>query len=260
MQPRSRHPVRVIVAVIALLLGVPLAGCASPLFTEGDRLAIRGAENVAAQIGSHRDNTAEVTIEEMVTWWVPDTPITAGPGLATVEALAWSGQIASDSEATIDLRIHVEVEAYRSPSIGGRSNSAGEATVCYRLVWPRYEEAARSEIPCHDTAPPPRPVLPEPPALTDDDTALVANILATVSGLEAIEAALRGAFPDEFYSIDTELWHSEAVVALGIPSERECILIVRNNAGELSYPSYRRISLEPGETGCATALYTNPPF
>jgi hypothetical protein len=237
-----------------------LAGCASLLFTEGDRLAIRGAEDVAKQIGSNRDNTAETTIEEMVMWWVPDGPVVAGAGLAIVEALAWSGQIGPDSEATIDVRIHVEVDAYSSPSIGGKSNSAGEVTVCYRLLWQPYEEASRSEISCPEAPAPPRPEVTARPALTEEDTARVAHILATVSALDAIDAALHEAFPHEYYRIDSELWNGETVVALGIPSERECILIVRNDAGELSYPTYRRISLEPGETGCATDLYTNPPF
>jgi len=260
MQPRPRHRVRLIGATIALLLAAPLAGCGSLFFTEGDHLARRGAENVAAQIGAHSDNTATVTIEEMVTWWVPDGDVGAGPGLATVEALAWSGQIGHESEATIDVRIHVEVGAQSSPTIGGRSNSAGEATVCFRLVWPRYEQARRSEISCPDTASPPRPELPARPELTDEDTAHVAHILATAGGLEAIEAALHDAFPEEYHRIDTDLWNGEIVVAVGIPAERECILIVRDVAGELSYPSYRRISLEPGEAGCATDLYTNPPF
>ena len=50
------------------------------------------------------------------------------------------------------------------------------------------------------------------------------------------------------------------MVAVGIPAERECILVVRDDAGALSFPSYRPISLAPGETGCVTGLYTDPPF
>lgn len=260
MHPRSRHRIRLIGAATALLLAAPLTGCGSLFFDEGDQLAHRGAENVAAQIASHSDNTAEVTIEEMVVWWVPDGQVAAEPGLATIDALAWSGQIGHDSAATIDVRIHVEVEAHSSPTIGGRSHSAGEATVCYRLIWPRYEEAQRSEISCPDAAAPPRPEPVARPELTDEDTARVAHILATASGLEEIDAALHESFPEEYYRVDTDLWNGEIVVAVGIPAERECILIVRDVAGELSYPSYRRVSIEPGETGCATDLYTNPPL
>ena len=260
MQQRSRHPVRLIGAASALLVTATLTGCGSLFFDEGDQLAHRGAHDVAARIGSYSDNTAEVTVEEMVAWWVPDGQVAAAPGLATVDALAWSGQIGHESTATIDVRIHVEVAAYSSPTIGGRSNSAGEATVCYRLVWPRYEQAQLSEISCPDTETPPRPEPAARPELTDEDTARVAHILTTASGLEAIDAALRDSFPEEYYRIGTDLWNGETVVAVGIPAERECILIVRDIAGELSYPSYRRVSLEPGETGCATDLYTNPPF
>jgi len=261
VQPRSRHSVRLVGSATALLLAVPLTtGCGSLLFDEGDQLAHRGAENVVAQIASHSDNTAEVTIEEMVAWWVPEGQVAAKPGLATIDALAWSGQIGHESTATIDVRIHVEVKARSSTAIGGRSNSAGEATVCSRLIWSRYEEAQRSEIPCPDTAAPPRPEPTARPELTEEDTARVAHILATTGELEAIDTALRDSFPEEYYRVDTELWNGETVVAVGIPAERECILIVRNLAGELSYPSYRRISLEPGETGCSTNLFTHPPF
>lgn len=187
----------------------------------------------------------------MVSWWVPEG----------VEALAWSGQIGRDSEATIDVRIHVEVAAYTSPNIGGRSNSAGEATVCYRLVWPQYYEATRSEISCPaDTVAPPRPQPRARPQLTEHDAVRVAEILSAESDLDALESALHDAFPDDYIRIDTAYWNGETVVAVGIPAERECILVVRDDAGELFYPSYRPISLEPGETGCATELYTNPPL
>lgn len=261
MHPRRGRRICRVSAALAVLLALPLTGCASLFFTEGDQLATRAAQNVAAQIGSHRDNTAETTIEEMVVGWVPDGPVAAEPaGLATVDALAWSGQIGPQSEATIDVRIHVAVEAYSSPSIGGGSNSAGETTVCYRLVWPPYEEASRTEIPCPGTAAPARPELIAGPELTDEDTARVAQILQNITEVPAIEAALYEAFPDGYYRLETVMWNGETVVAVGIPAERECVLVVRGDAGELSYPSFRRISLEPGEMGCSTALYTDPPF
>ncbi|MGM1017118.1 MAG: hypothetical protein ACQEW8_06220 [Actinomycetota bacterium] len=262
----TRRRTRLLIgAAVPLLLAVALTGCGSLSFNsfiEGDQLASRAAESVAAEIGSHTDNTGETTIEEMVVHWVPDHPTWAGSGgLATVDALTWSGQIGPESDATIDLRIHVEVEASGPSSMfGGRSNTAGEATVCFRLAWPPYEEATRSEIACPDAAAPPRPELPASPALTEDDTARVAQILTNASELNAIEAALREAFADGYYSLEAVSWDGEIVVAVGIPAERECILVVRDHAGELSYPPYRRISLEPGEMGCSTALYTDPPF
>ena len=260
MRSRTRDSVRPLGAAIALLLAAPLAGCAPVFFTEGEELARRGAETVATQIGAHRDSTAGVTIEEMVAWWVPAGDVSAGPGRATVEALAWSDRIGQEREATIDVRIHVQVDAHSASTIGGRSNSAGEATVCYRLAWPPYGEASSSEIACPETAVPLRPEPPARPELTDEDTALISDILATTGGLEAIESALRDAFPEEYIRIDTDLWNGETVVAVGIPAERECILVVRDEAGVLSFPSYRPISLAPGEAGCVTELYTDPPF
>lgn len=261
MHPRFRHPVRLVGAAVVLLLIASASGCAALFSSDGDDVARRGAVDVAEQIGAHSDNTAEVTVEEIVTWWVLEAPGVAAGG-AEVDALAWSGAIGSPGGASVDVRIHVEVGAYSSPTIGGRSHSAGAATVCYRLVWERYEQARRSEIPCPDAAPPPPPppVLPERPDLTAQDSARVAEILGSVSEVDAIDAALREAFPADDHRIEVTSWNGETVVAVGIPAERECILVVRSETGALSSPSYRRISLEPGEAGCTTALYTNPPF
>lgn len=258
MPPRLRT--RLLGATIALALTVPLGGCGYLFVTEGDDFARQGAEAVAAQIGSRTDNTAGVSLEEMVAWWVPADPVTTADGWATVDALAWSGRIGDDSEATIDVRIHVEVEAASPSALGLSSHGAGEATACYRLVWPRYDEARRSEIPCPDGPAPARPAVPPRPELTDEDTARVTEILATTPDPTEIEPALRRAFPREYHRIETDQWKGETVVAVGIPAERECILVVRDAAGDLSYPSYRRVSLEPGELGCSTALYTNPPL
>lgn len=261
MPSRPRHRARAASAATALLFAIPLAGCSSLFFSDGDELARRGAESVAEQIGSHSDNTAEISVEDMVAWWLPDGDIAAGGyGVATVDALAWSGQIGSDSEATIDVRIHVVVEAHSAATLGDQSHGAGAATVCYRLVWPRYYEAKRSEMSCPDSAAPPRPEPPVHPAFSEADAARVDDILTNLDGREAIEAALREAFPEEYVTIDTDVWNGETVVAVGIPPERECILVVRDESGELQHPPYRRISLEPGEIGCATDLYTNPPF
>lgn len=240
---------------VLVALTPTLAGCGL-LFPSGNDVARAAAESAADQIGSHTDNTSTVTLLEMVAVWVPEGSIAAGEGSATAEPLAWSGEIGRDSEATIDVRIHATVQA--DQTIGG--HGPGEATVCYRLVWPLYDEAKRTEISCPDTPAPPRPT-PEPrPELTENDRAEVESILQANDDLADIEDALHAAFPEDYMQIQTELWNGETVVAVGIPAERECILIVRDQAGALSYPSYRQISLEPGETGCAPDLYTNPPF
>lgn len=247
-------------ALTAGLAVVALVGCASSSGADGDALAQDSADAVSRQIASHSDNTTEVTLLEMVDYWIPAETVYVGQGAATVEPLAWSGAIGSESTATIDVRIDVVVDAHSSSQIFGPSNSAGAATRCYRLVWGRYDPASRTEIACPDTPAPARPT-PEPrPELTDDDRVTVSNIVAATSDRADIESALHEAFPQQYIRIETATVGDEVVVALGIPRERDCILVVRDGGGEIGFPSYDRIWLEPGELGCSTALYTSPPL
>lgn len=241
-----------------MLAATTLAGCAA-LFPDGDAHARNAIDDVVDGIAAHEDNTTEITLLEMVAWWVPEGPVHTSPGTVTVEPLTWSGAIGHETEATIEVRLHAEVEAYSPPTIGG-SYGAGEATRCVRFVWERYEQARRSDIPCPDGPAPPRPT-PEPrPSFDADDRERAASVLAASSTPEEVDADLRAAFPEEYVTIETALWEGETVVAVGIPRERECILLVKDAAGVVREEGYRRISLEPGETGCSTSLYTSPPF
>ncbi|MHC2999364.1 hypothetical protein [Microbacterium sp. HJ5] len=250
MRPRPAM-LRAIAALTAtVLLAAGLAGCADPFHADGDDLAQRAAAQIADDIGAHSDNTCEITLLEMVAHWVPED---------TAEPLAWEGAIC-DGGARIDVRIHVDVDAASSGTLFGRSQSAGEATRCFRLEWDRYDPARRSDIPCPDGPAPARPTPAPRPEFTAEDRSAVASIVSSTAELADIEAALREAYPQEHIRLDTQVFEGEIVVALGMPAERECILVVRNATGEVFFPDFRRISLEPGETGCATDLYTNPPF
>ena len=246
-------------AILAVGLSIALAGCAAEPTSSGDTRAQHAAEAAAAEIGSHSANSPEITLLEMVAWWVPEGAVPAGSGTAVVEPLAWSGESAGSS-ATIDIRVTAQVDATSSTQLFGESWSAGSATQCFRLEWQQYEEARRSEIPCPDGPAPPRPTPAPRPELTQADAERIAAIVAAGATAEEVDRALRDAYPQEHVRIETEAAEGGIVAAVGIPAERECVLVFRDASGAITFPDFRRISLEPGEVGCSTSLYTNPPF
>lgn len=258
---REPSPSRPLSAGTALAVGLVLllSGCATQPLSSGDARARDAAEDIAAEIGSHSANAPEITLSEMVAWWVPETPVPVESGSAMVEPLSWSGESAG-SRATIDIRVAVEVEGSTSTQIFGESWGPGSATRCFRLEWVQYEEARRSEITCPVAAAPPRPTPAPRPQLTSADRDHVAGIVAAAGTVEAADRALRAAYPQEFMRIETTAADGGIVAAVGIPAERDCVLVFRDASGEVSFPEFRRISLEPGEVGCSTTLYTHPPF
>jgi hypothetical protein len=249
-----------VLASVGLLVAVGCTGCGVLSAADGDALASAEAEGVAEQIAAHTDNTTEVTLLEMVAYWVPERPVYTAHGTATAEPLAWSGQIGSETPATIDVRIHVDVESSSSTQIFGPSNSAGEATRCYRLVWPRYDPASITDLPCDALPAPERPAPPPRPELDDVDRATVEEILRESETAAEIETRLTEEFSAEYIVIETDDVAGELVAAVGIPAERDCIVAVRGADGDVTFPGFDRISLEPGEMGCSTALYTDPPL
>lgn len=248
-------------ASAALIVGLTLvlAGCAGEPTSTGDAHAHDVAEAIAADIGSHSANAPEITLLEMVAWWVPEDPVSLDSGSAVVEALDWSGESAG-SQATIDIRVAVDVEGSSSTQLFGESWSSGSATRCFRLEWQQYEEARRSEIPCPDGPAPARPTPAPRPELTSADRDRISEIVAGGATADDVDRSLRVAYPQEYIRIETTAADGGVVAAVGIPAERECVLVFRDAAGAITYPDFRPISLEPGETGCSTALYTNPPF
>ena len=244
---------------LGLVLVLVLAGCAGRAGSEGDARARAAAQAVADDIGSHSANAPEITLAEMVAWWVPEDSVPVDSGTAVVEALAWSGESAG-SQATIDIKVNVEIAGRSSPQIFGESWGPGSATQCFRLEWQQYERARRSDIPCPDGPAPPRPTPAPRPELTQADRDRVAEIVAGGGAVSEVDRALRDAYPEDYVRVETVAADGGVVAAVGIPAERECILIFRDAAGAISFPEFRRISLEPGEVGCSTSLYTAPPF
>nr|BFF09930.1 hypothetical protein GCM10025699_12330 [Microbacterium flavescens] len=246
-------------AALALALAVTVAGCSGLPSADGDWQAARAAERIADDIAAHSENVPRITVPEMIAWWIPQSPTPAEPGMAIVEPLAWSGESAG-SQATIDIRVDVDVEAHSSAQIFGKSWSAGSATRCFRLEWVRYEPARRSEIACPEGPAPARPQPAARPDLTQADQDRVAAILVGHTTAADAAGALREAFPEEYVTVETDEADDGVVAAVGIPAELECILALRDSTGAVTFPSFRRVSLEPGEIGCSTELYTDPPF
>lgn len=249
----------VLAACVALALSVTVTACAQRPSSEGDARAHRAAEQIADDIGSHSENAPRITLLEMVAWWVPEGPVPTGDGTAIVEPLAWSGESAGSS-AAIDIRVIVDVEGHQSNQLFGDSWGPGSATRCFRLEWRQYEPARRSEIPCPEGPAPERPVPAARPELTDVDRQQITTIVGAHTDADALADALREAYPQDYISIETTEADGGIVAAVGIPAERDCVLVFRGADGAITYPSFRRISLEPGEMGCSTGLYTSPPF
>lgn len=247
--------------LIAALLGLTLlvSACTNFPFASGDQRAADVADSAAEQIASHSANTPDITLLEMVAWWVPQHPMSIGAGTALVEPLAWSGESAG-SQATIEIRVLVDVPGQSATTVFGPSWGPGSATRCYQLEWKQYEPARRSEIPCTDDPAPRRPVPSPRPALTAADTERVVEIVTSHESARDVELALHDAYPQNYMRIEADAVDGGVVAAVGIPAERKCILVLRDEAGEITFPAYRQISLEPGEAGCSTTLYTASPF
>jgi hypothetical protein len=74
----------------------------------------------------------------------------------------------------------------------------------------------------------------------------------------SVAGAVREAFPQEDFVIDTTTDAGTVVAAVGVPSERDCMVMIRTPGGKTRRIGFDRIQLEPGETGCRTELYTHP--
>lgn len=75
---------------------------------------------------------------------------------------------------------------------------------------------------------------------------------------QTLTAAVRAAFPQEGFAVDTVTAGGTLVAAVGVPAERDCIVMIRTPDGATKMVAFDREQLEPGETGCRTALYTSP--
>lgn len=265
-RPAGRTVHRLLVAVVVLCVGLPVAGwwwfVRATSTRDGDDVAreqirhaavevqeflgyvnrVRGAETFAAGILERRHRTAAA----------PN-----GDSLG-IEPLAWSGRTFGDEFATIDVRFTATVTRRDSTGFGDRGSTAGSATMCYRYVLQLYRYTTREEIDCPIIVDPPIPVPEVIPALPVDARQRLETVLLAATP-DSLATDVRAAFPDEFITVDTATHDGELVAAVGVPAERECLLAVRRTDGTIDYPGYDRVWLEPGELGCRTALYTAPP-
>ncbi|MET7468121.1 hypothetical protein ABZU22_19155 [Micromonospora sp. NPDC005222] len=259
-KPLSRH--RWVRSALAVLF-LTSAGCGKGIGEEsGDTLARDAAAAEAKQLNTelgHRDRVRDagsIAAAEIIEEAGPTTP---GSG-ATVrrEALAWSGRTARDERATVDVRFVVTVTEQPQVSIGGASNTAGEAVRCYRYEFQLYRYTTYREIDCPSGAAPPPPTAAPVPGLPEDGRKRLTAVLRDATPA-TLAAAVRAAFPQEWITVDTTVHEGALVAAVGVPAERDCLLLVRTPAGKIESPGYDRIWLEPGETGCRTGLYVSPP-
>lgn len=180
---------------------------------------------------------------------------------ARMTPLAWSGAGTADSPAVVEVRIDAVITAIISTGLGSPSRSAGAAVACYRFMLAHGRDAESSLIDCPDPAAPLRtPVATPLPHLPAD----AADRLRAVLGgdtAEQLEQAVRSAFPDPATTVETTVTDvGETVVAVGVAAARECVVLVRQVDGAIENVAFRPIHLEPGEAGCSTTLYTNPPL
>jgi hypothetical protein len=170
--------------------------------------------------------------------------------------VAWAGRTYGDEKATIDVRFTVTVPKGRGFSIGP-GHTAGSATRCYRYTLQYYRYTSHTEVSCPATADPPLPSASPVLQLPTDAADRLAAVLRTATR-ENLANAVRAAFPQGGITVDTAVAGDKLVAAVGVPSERDCIVMIRTPDGTTKDVGFDRIQLEPGETGCATALYTHP--
>ncbi|WP_406066982.1 hypothetical protein [Micromonospora sp. NBC_01638] len=174
------------------------------------------------------------------------------------EPLAWSGRTAGSEQATIDVRFVVTVAEDNGASFGDLGNSAGQATRCYRYLLELYRYTKFEEIDCPAVATPPVPTAVPFPTLPPDARDRLTAALRTATP-DTLAGAVRAAFPEKHVTVDTVTHENALVATVGVPAERDCLLLVRTPGGAIEMPGYDQIWLEPGEMGCRTGLYVSPP-
>ncbi len=257
------------VAAIGLIGGVSavlLLNSAEALFgtvttaiaddTDGDVAAERQVRATAADLTSsigYVQRKVDAETRAATTFAQPS-------GAARLTPLAWNGAGSVDDPAIVDVRIDVELAAIPVVNIGDRGRSAGSAVGCYRFTVAVTREAASERIDCSAVAAPTAtPVASIPPELPADAEERVRTVLAEPD--VPVAEALRAAFPDPATTIESVVTdEGETVAAVGVPASRDCVVLVRRTDGSIDPVSFRRVSLEPGEVGCSTSLYTAPPF
>lgn len=235
--------------VAVVVVGV-LAGCAK-VPVAGDPVAedvmARQAERLNTQLGyRNRPRDAESIAAEVRT-----DPV--GDGSVRVTPLAWAGRLFSDERATVDVRFDVTVLDADPWGTAERS-----ATRCYRYELELYRYTTYSEIDCPAIATPPVPSAAPVPRLPGDAEERLTAVLRGATP-DTLAGAVRAAFPDEVFKVDTVTAQGTLVAAVGVPAERDCIVMIRTPDGATKRVGFDPVWLEPGELGCSVQLYTSPP-
>jgi hypothetical protein len=249
----------------AVVLGSVLAACGGGwllldrIFSpaDGDSLAEdyaeKGAEQLNERLG-HRNRVRDA--EHVAATEVTVDPRTGPkPDSVQVAALAWSGRVHGDEKATVDVRFTVAVDA---GGFGiGNTNTDGSATRCYRYTLQLYRYTTYDDIRCPEVTVLPVPSAAPVPRLPGDADKRLTAALRTATPA-TLAGAVRAAFPQEAVSVDTATAGGTLVAAVGVPAERDCVVMIRTADKKIKHVGFDRVQLEPGETGCTTALYTHP--
>ncbi|MFI5833321.1 hypothetical protein ACIA5A_06545 [Micromonospora sp. NPDC051300] len=247
------------VGVVAVTVALASTGCGEH---RGDVLAAEAAQVEAKRLNTalgHRDrqrDAASIAAAEILGG--AEAPATADASTVRREALAWSGRVFGDERATVDVRFVVTVPEHSAGAISDTGHSAGTASRCYRYELRLYRYTSYREIDCPSGAAPPPPSAAPVPKVPDDGRVRLTAVLRKATP-QTLAARVRAAFPQEWLTVDTVTHEGALVAAVGVPAERDCLLLVRTPAGRIEEPGYDRVWLEPGEIGCRTALYTAPP-
>ncbi|MFG2045840.1 hypothetical protein ACGFIW_00220 [Micromonospora sp. NPDC048935] len=240
--------------VLALCLAS--AGCAE--YGDGTSMARDHAASEAKRLDEKLGHRNRVRDAEYIAATEVLDPTEGGTSNVRREPLAWSGRTTGDEQATIDVRFVVTVDEDHGGTFGNAGHSAGQATRCYRYLLEFARNTSSEEIDCPSVRTPPVPVARPYPAMPDDARDRLAVALRTATP-DTLAGTVRAAFPERHVTVDTTT-HGKALVAvLGVPAERQCLLLVRTPGGAIESPAYDPIWLEPGETGCNTGLYVSPP-
>ncbi len=253
----------VVFAVVGLLMLAALFGVGAWLVS-AVATGVFGTRDGDAAARSLITDRADRLVEKMGYWHEPTDAETLAadwfsddsPGLS-LRPLAWHGTVAAGETATVDVLLRAEVTALSPTTIGTRGRTAGSAHACYRFVVPLTDFVRSETIDCPQDLRAPTPTATQRPRLPDDAAERASEVL-TDSRPGELAAALRAAFP----TFTTEIEHTaagEAVVAVGAPGARDCIVLVARAGGAVEQVFYDPVWLEPGELGCSTRLYTAPP-
>ena len=253
---------RRVTAVIGMVITLMfVSGCT----TTGDSFAASLAERVIIGIGDDitppypKPKDAERLAAEAIA--APRLPHLEAPVDYDIDVIGWDGHSGDADGAKIEIRVDVFVHNSSARSIGGASYAEGKSIRCWELTvfgFHDHDSLKTSEFSCPADAVALTP-MPEPlPSLPDDvDTRLLTALEGAT--IATVDALVRDEFEDDFYSVTSAEHEGELIVALGIPSELECVLAVRHadNSTEI-LRGWQKVLLQPGEGGCDPSLYITP--